>query len=133
MKRIYLFLTMLALTLSSYAKSIYSCFLSQDVNMNTFEVSNQITNNSLITITLDGSTLRLGEQKTYSLFNRTVSNSGFNTTVRYDAIDGQNQRCKIMFITDSSADWTTRNAIVIWYNEISQTAKWYQSRDPETR
>lgn len=133
MKRIYLFLTMLALTLSSYAKSIYSCFLSQDVNMTTFEVSNQITNNSLITITLDGSTLRLGEQKTYSLFNRTVSNNGFTTVIHYDAIDGQNQRCKIKFITDSSADWTTRNAIVIWYNEISQTAKWYQSRDPETR
>ena len=36
-------------------------------------------------------------------------------------------------IIDESADWTTKNAIVIWYNEISKTAKWYQSREPITR
>lgn len=115
------------------AKSLYSCFLSQDVDMETFEVSNQITNNSLIDITLDGNTLRLGNQKTYSLFNRQVSNNGFVQTVHYDAIDGQNQRCKIKFITDSSADWATRNIIMIWYNELSSKAKWYFSRDPQER
>lgn len=35
------------------AKTLYSCFLSQDLNMNTSEVSNQISDNSLIDIYVD--------------------------------------------------------------------------------
>ncbi len=114
------------------AKTLYSCFLSQDYNMETGTVSNQVTNNSLIDIYLDGNKLSLGN-KTYSLYNAKESNTGFVSIVHYDAIDGQNQRCKIKFITDSSADWATRNAIVIWYDEISPIAKWYQSRDPQNK
>ena len=132
MQKLFFILALSILSIGmSNAKSLYSCFLSQDVDMETFEVSNQITNNSLIDITLDGNTLRLGNQKTYSLFNRQVSNNGFVQTVHYDAIDGQNQRYKIKFITDSSADWATRNIIMIWYNEITSKAKWYFSRDPQ--
>ncbi len=134
MKKIFvcLFMALLSMGLLQ-AKKIYSCFLSQDMDMETFEVSNQITNNSLIDIVLDGSTLRLGDQKVYSLFNKQISNNGFVQITHFDAIDQHNQRCKIKLITDSSADWTTRNAIVIWYNEISSKAKWYQARDPQER
>ncbi len=114
------------------AKTLYSCFLSQDLNMDTNEVSNQVSNNSLIDIYVDGNKLLLGSKK-YSMYNRQESNSGFVKIVHYDAIDGEGQRCKIKFITDPSADWVTRNAIVIWYDEISPMAKWYQSRDPQER
>lgn len=114
------------------AKTLYSCFLSQDLNMNTNEVSNQVSNNSLIDIYVDGNKLLL-DSKRYSMYNRQESNSGFVKIVHYDAIDGEGQRCKIKFITDPSADWVTRNAIVIWYDEISPVAKWYQSRDPQER
>lgn len=114
------------------AKTLYSCFLSQDLNMNTNEVSNQVSNNSLIDIYVDGNKLLLGSKR-YSMYNRQESNSGFVKIVHYDAIDGEGQRCKIKFITDPSADWVTINAIVIWYDEISPVAKWYQSRDPQER
>lgn len=95
-------------------------------------MSNQVSNNSLIDIYLDGNKLLIGNKK-FSMYNRQVSNTGFVKIEHYDAIDGEGQRCKIKFITDSSADWTTRNAIVIWYDEITPIAKWYQSRDPQER
>lgn len=122
----------LSISVSMSAKTLYSCFLSQDFNMDTSEVSNQVSNNSLIDIYVDGNKLLLGS-KTYSMYNPRESNSGFVKIVHYDAIDGEGQRCKIKFITDPSADWVTRNAIVIWYYEISPIAKWYQSRDPQKR
>lgn len=114
------------------AKTLYSCFLSQDLNMNTNEVSNQVSNNSLIDIYVEGNKLLLGNKR-FSMYNRQESNSGFVKIVHYDAIDDEGQRCKIKFVTDPSADWVTRNAIVIWYDEISPIAKWYQSRDPQER
>lgn len=77
MYRLLFLLAGVFLSFSMNAKTLYSCFLSQDLNMDTSEVSN--------------------------------------------------------FITDPSADWVTRNAIVIWYDEISPVAKWYQSRDPQER
>lgn len=132
MYRLISFVFVVLLALSVSAKTEYSCFLSQDVNLETGEVSNQVTNNSLITIFLDGNKLTLGAKK-YTLYNKCESNNGFTTITYYDAIDNSNQRCKIRFIIDESADWTTKNAIVIWYNEISKTAKWYQSREPITR
>lgn len=133
MKQITIILLLLITSfVSAEAKTLYSCFLSQDYNMETGAVSNQVTNNSLIDIYLDGNKLLLGN-KTYSLYNAKESNNGFVSIIHYDAIDGQNQRCKIKFITDSSADWATRNAIVIWYDEISPIAKWYQSRDPQNK
>ncbi len=116
----------------AHGRTLYSCFLSQDVNMNTTEVSNQVSNNSLIDIYKDGNKLLLGNKR-FSMYNRQETNSGFINIVHYDAIDGEGQRCKIKFITDASADWVTRNAIVIWYDEISPVAKWYQSRDPQER
>ena len=100
--------------------------------MDTNEVSNQVSNNSLIDIYVDGNKLLQGSKK-YSMYNRQESNSGFVNIIHYDAIDGEGQRCKIKFITDPSADWVTRNAIVIWYDEISPIARWYQSRDPQER
>ena len=124
MYRLLLFITAVILSLSMNAKTLYSCFLSQ--------VSNQISNNSLIDIYVDGNKLLLGSKK-YSMYNKQESNSGFVKIVHYDAIDGEGQRCKIKFITDPSADWVTRNAIAIWYDEISPVAKWYQSRDPQER
>lgn len=134
MKKYLILITFLVVsTIVAQAKTIYSCFLSQDLNMKTSEVSNQVSNNDLITITVEGSTLKLGNSKTYSLFNKTASDKGFVHIVHYDAVDNQNQRCKIKIIQDSSADWVTRNAIVIWYDEISPMAKWYQSRDPQER
>lgn len=132
MNRFFFLLVGVLLSLSMNAKTLYSCFLSQDLNMNTQEVSNQVSNNSLIDIYVDGNKLLLGTKK-YSMYNRQESNSGFVKIVHYDAIDGDGQRCKIKFITDSAADWVTRNAIVIWYDEISPIAKWYQSRDPQER
>ena len=132
MYRLISFVFVVLLALSVSAKTEYSCFLSQDVNLETGEVSNQVTNNSLITIFLDGNKLTLGAKK-YTLYNKCESNNGFTTITYYDAIDNSNQRCKIRFIIDESADWTTKNAIIIWYNEISKTAKWYQSREPITR
>lgn len=126
-------LFLFGMVLATQAKTVYSCFLSQDLDMETSEVSNQVSSNDLITITIEGSTLKLGNGKTYSLFNRTTSDKGFVHIVHFDAIDNQNQRCKIKIITDGSADWVTRNAIVIWYNEITSVAKWYQSRDPQER
>lgn len=132
MRRFCCFLSGVLLVLFVSAKTEYSCFLSQDVNIETGEVSNQITNNTLVTIYIDGNKLTLGSKK-YSLYNKTESNNGFTTITYYDAIDNANQRCKIRIIVNESADWTTKNAIVIWYNEISKTAKWYQSREPITR
>lgn len=122
----------LFLALNVFGKTRYSCFLSQDLNLETSAVSNQVTNNSLIDIYVDGNKLELGAKR-YSMYNKTETNNGFVKITHYDAIDGDGQRCKIKFIYDSSADWATRNAIVIWYDEISPIAKWYQSRDPETR
>jgi len=135
MKRLILFVALCVNFMVGFsidAKTLYSCFLSQDLNMNTNEVSNQVSNNSLIDIYVDGNKLLLGSKR-YSMYNRQESNSGFVKIVHYDAIDGEGQRCKIKFITDPSADWVTRNAIVIWYDEISPVAKWYQSRDPQER
>ena len=132
MYRLLFLLAGVFLSFSMNAKTLYSCFLSQDLNMDTNEVSNQVSNNSLIDIYVDGTQLLLGSKK-YSLYNKQESNSGFVKIVHYDAIDGEGQRCKIKFITDPSADWVTRNAIVIWYDEISPVAKWYQSRDPQER
>lgn len=132
MFRLLAFITTVILSLSMNAKTLYSCFLSQDLNMETNEVSNQVSNNSLIDIYVDGNKLLLGSKK-YSMYNRLESNSRFVKIVHYDAIDGEGQRCKIKFITDPSADWVTRNAIVIWYDEITPMAKWYQSRDPQER
>lgn len=132
MYRLLFLLAGVFLSFSMNAKTLYSCFLSQDLNMDTNEVSNQVSNNSLIDIYVDGNKLLLGSKK-YSMYNKQESNSGFVKIVHYDAIDGEGQRCKIKFITDPSADWVTRNAIVIWYDEISTVAKWYQSRDPQER
>ena len=132
MYRLLFFIAAVCLSLSMNARTLYSCFLSQDLNMETNEVSNQISNNSLIDIYVDGNKLLLGSKK-YSMYNKQESNSGFVKIVYYDAIDGEGQRCKIKFITDPSADWVTRNAIAIWYDEISPVAKWYQSRDPQER
>lgn len=132
MYRLLFLLAGVFLSFSMNAKMLYSCFLSQDLNMDTSEVSNQVSNNSLIDIYVDGNKLLLGNKK-YSMYNKQESNSGFVKIVHYDAIDGEGQRCKIKFITDPSADWVTRNAIVIWYDEISPVAKWYQSRDPQER
>ena len=132
MYRLLFFIAAVCLSLSMKARTLYSCFLSQDLNMETNEVSNQISNNSLIDIYVDGNKLLLGSKK-YSMYNKKESNSGFVKIVHYDAIDGEGQRCKIKFINDPSADWVTRNAIVIWYDEISPVAKWYQSRDPQER
>lgn len=132
MYRLLFLLAGVFLSFSMNAKTLYSCFLSQDLNMDTSEVSNQVSSNSLIDIYVDGNKLLLGNKK-YSMYNKQESNSGFVKIVHYDAIDGEGQRCKIKFITDSSADWVTRNAIVIWYDEISPVAKWYQSRDPQER
>lgn len=132
MYRLLFLLAGVFLSFSMNAKTLYSCFLSQDLNMDTNEVSNQVSNNSLIDIYVDGNKLLLGSKK-YSMYNKQESNSGFVKIAHYDAIDGEGQRCKIKFITDPSADWVTRNAIVIWYDEISPVAKWYQSRDPQER
>ena len=132
MYRLLFLLAGVFLSFSMNAKTLYSCFLSQDLNMDTNEVSNQVSNNSLIDIYVDGNKLLLGSKK-YSMYNKQESNSGFVKIVHYYAIDGEGQRCKIKFITDPSADWVTRNAIVIWYDEISPVAKWYQSRDPQER
>ena len=132
MYRLLFLLAGVFLSFSMNAKTLYSCFLSQDLNMDTNEVSNQVSNNSLIDIYVYGNKLLLGSKK-YSMYNKQESNSGFVKIVHYDAIDGEGQRCKIKFITDPSADWVTRNAIVIWYDEISPVAKWYQSRDPQER
>lgn len=120
------------LSFSINAKTLYSCILSQDVNMETGEVTNQISNNSLVDIYVEGNKLLLGYKK-YSMYNRQETHSGFIKRTHYDAIDGEGQRCKIIFISDSSADWFARNAIVIWYDEIFPVAKWYQSRDPQER
>lgn len=120
------------LSITSFGKTYYSCFLSQDYNMETGQVSNQISNNSLADIYVDGNKLTLGNKR-FSMYNKEESNSGFVKITHYDAIDGEGQRCKIKIIYDSSADWVTRNAIVIWYNEVSPVAKWYQSRDPQER
>ena len=132
MYRLLFLLAGVFLSFSMNAKTLYSCFLSQDLNMETNEVSNQVSNNSLIDIYVDGNKLLLGSKR-YSMYNKHESNSGFVKIVHYDAIDGEGQRCKIKFINDPSADWVTRNAIVIWYDEISPVAKWYQSRDPQER
>lgn len=132
MYRLLFLLAGVFLSFSMNAKTLYSCFLSQDLNMETNEVSNQVSNNSLIDIYVDGNKLLLGSKR-YSMYNKPESNSGFVKIVHYDAIDGEGQRCKIKFINDPSADWVTRNAIVIWYDEISPVAKWYQSRDPQER
>lgn len=132
MYRLLFLLAGVFLSFSMNAKTLYSCFLSQDLNMETNEVSNQVSNNSLIDIYVDGNKLLLGSKR-YSMYNKQESNSGFVKIVHYDAIDGEGQRCKIKFINDPSADWVTRNAIVIWYDEISPLAKWYQSRDPQER
>ncbi len=132
MYRLLFLLAGVFLSFSMNAKTLYSCFLSQDLNMETNEVSNQVSNNSLIDIYVDGNKLLLGSKR-YSMYNKQESNSGFVKIVHYDAIDGEGQRCKIKFINDPSADWVTRNAIVIWYDEISPVAKWYQSRDPQER
>ena len=132
MYRLLFLLAGVFLSFSMNAKTLYSCFLSQDLNMETNEVSNQVSNNSLIDIYVDGNKLLLGSKR-YSMQNKQESNSGFVKIVHYDAIDGEGQRCKIKFINDPSADWVTRNAIVIWYDEISPVAKWYQSRDPQER
>lgn len=118
--------------LSIHCRTHYSCFLSLDYNFDTGEISNQITNNSLADIYIDGNKLTLGSKR-YSMYNERESNDGFIKVKHYDAIDAEGQRCKIKIIYDASADWTTRNAIVIWYDEISPIGKWYQSRDPETR
>lgn len=125
-------LATLAFAICANAKTTHSCFLSMDYDMETGKCWNQITDNSLIDIVMDGNKLHVGD-RTYSMYNRRESNSGFMTIVHYDAIDNQNQRCKIKFTNDSSADWTTKYAIIIWYDEISNTAKWYQSREPQTR
>lgn len=132
MYRLLFLLAGVFLSFSMNAKTLYSCFLSQDLNMETNEVSNQVSNNSLIDIYVDGNKLLLGSKR-YSMYNKQESNSGFVKIVHYDAIDGEGQRCKIKFINDPSADWVTRNAIVIWYDEISPVAKWNQSRDPQER
>ena len=132
MYRLLFLLAGVFLSFSMNAKTLYSCFLSQDLNMETNEVSNQVSNNSLIDIYVDGNKLLLGSKR-YSMYYKQESNSGFVKIVHYDAIDGEGQRCKIKFINDPSADWVTRNAIVIWYDEISPVAKWYQSRDPQER
>ncbi len=132
MYRLLFLLAGVFLSFSMNAKTLYSCFLSQDLNMETNEVSNQVSNNSLIDIYVDGNKLLLGSKR-YSMYNKQEFNSGFVKIVHYDAIDGEGQRCKIKFINDPSADWVTRNAIVIWYDEISPVAKWYQSRDPQER
>lgn len=132
MYRLLFLLAGVFLSFSMNAKTLYSCFLSQDLNMETNEVSNQVSNNSLIDIYVDGNKLLLGSKR-YSMYNKQESNSGFVKIMHYDAIDGEGQRCKIKFINDPSADWVTRNAIVIWYDEISPVAKWYQSRDPQER
>lgn len=132
MTRLLFLITLAAISLSVSGKTLYSCFLSQDLNMDTNEVSNQVTNNSLVDIYVDGNKLLLGSKR-YSMYNRQESNSGFVKIVHYDAIDGEGQRCKIKFVTNSSADWATRNAIVIWYDEVTPIAKWYQSRDPQER
>jgi len=132
-KRILLVLSIFILSLcDTQAKTLYSCFLSQDYNMETGDVSNQVSDNSLCKIYIESNKLYLGS-KTYSMYNKAVSNSGFITITHYDAIDGEGQRCKIKLIHDSSADWVTRNTIIIWYDEISPIAKWYQSRDPIQR
>lgn len=130
MCRLLCFMIGVIFSLSINAKTLYSCFLSQDLNMETDEVSNQIVNNSLVNIYVDGNKVFLGSKR-YSMYNRQEKNSGFVKIVHYDAIDGEGQRCKIKFVTDFSADWTARNAIIIWYDEISPIAKWYQSRDPQ--
>lgn len=122
--------TILFATINAYAKTRYSCFMSQDINIESGEVSHQIANNSLCDIYIDGNKLYLGS-KTYSMYNKTESNDGFVKIIHYDAVDGEMQRCKVKIVCDSSADWVTRNAIVIWYDEISPIAKWYQSRDPQ--
>lgn len=116
----------------SGTKSIYSCFISMDCNMKTGEISNQKELELEIILDLERNKLILGG-KVYALYNKTETNNGFVNMRHYDAIDDQGQRCKIEFITDFSADWVTRNAIIIWYNEIGDIAKWYQSRDPQTR
>ena len=127
------YLSLLAASVFAFslsARTLYSCFLSQDLNMKTGQVTNQITNNSLLDIYVEGNKLLLGNKK-FSMYNRQTSYSGFVEVINYDAIDNNGQRCKIKFITDSSADWAKKNAILIWYNEISQIAKWYQSREPQ--
>ena len=54
------------LSFSINAKTLYSCILSQDVNMETGEVTNQISNNSLVDIYVEGNKLLLGYKK-YSM------------------------------------------------------------------
>lgn len=130
--KVIIFCVFLTFAIQSFSKTLYSCFLSQDYNMETGRVSNQISNNSLCDIFVDGNKLMLGS-KSYTMYNKSESNSGFIKITHYDAIDKEGQRCKIKFIYDSSADWATRNAIIIWYDEISPVAKWYQSRDPQER
>lgn len=133
MNRLLLFAALLILPLKTLeARTEYSCFFSQDFNVKTGDVTNQVANNSLITIYLDGNKLILGDKR-YSLYNKRMSYDGFVTTTHYDAIDNANQRCKVKFMVDSSADWATKNVIMIWYDEISDTAKMYFSREPVTR
>lgn len=131
-KRYILVILFVSYAFTMLCRTHYSCFLSQDYNMHTGEVFNQVTNNTLADIYIDDNKMTLGSKR-FSMYNKQESNSGFIKIQHFDAIDGEGQRCKIKIIEDPSADWTTRNAIVIWYDEISPIAKWYQSRDPETR
>ena len=94
MYRLLFLLAGVFLSFSMNAKTLYSCFLSQDLNMETNEVSNQVSNNSLIDIYVDGNKLLLGSKR-YSMYNKQESNSGFVKIVHYDAIDGDDAKLSL--------------------------------------
>lgn len=79
---------------------------------------------------LNKNTFKFGDNKKYTLYNKVEKVDGFNSTISYDAIDNNNQRCNIYFFQDNTKQLSLRNMILIAY-ENSEIGYYFNSREPE--
>ena len=139
MKKIPLLIIVLAfgVILHSYAnndgapltkKVKYEIFASMTMNIKTNETT-PITKEKLSSY-LENNTFILNKDRQYRLYNRKEYTEEMSDITRYDVIDNKGQRGVILFTTTASADWSTKNKIVISY-EDSDIMYIYLSYDPQ--
>lgn len=131
MKKIFLTTLFIILTTIIYAqKTRYDIYATCTMNVDSGELTSDVVQN-FIKIILENNTLMVGNSNTYNLYNKKTTADGFVIIERYDAIDKYQQRCKILFSTDNSADWSTKFTILIAY-ENKSIAMMYLSNEPKT-
>ena len=105
----------------------WDVFATADCSLEPFEMG-QVRQN-FIKVKQIGNRFYFGESNYYDVSNRYEKHDGFSTVVIWNFVDKYNQKGLFIYQHNQDADWSTRHALYIFY-ENNDRGKMYLSNDP---